>query len=329
VIDLPPKLSLCILTWNVNTQRISDPYRLRKLLEKGVDLIVVGLQEIVDLNAKSMLKNHDNLEDQWESVILQALTFGDLKYCKLSSIRLFGILLFIFVKLEVHSYVEDVMSNKIGTGVLGLGGNKGAVAIRFNVFDRNVVFVCSHLAAHQGNVTDRNADFHKIMSKLTFSETGNNVYKSETPRDSGGSGNGKNITIDSHDVIFWFGDLNYRLDFKDTEVPKVIELIQKKKWNSLVKRDQLFLQIREKKAFVGFKENQIRFQPTFKFVPDSNEYDKVKKRIPSYCDRVLWKVNGKKTQKKIVFDCLGYAALTDQTMSDHKPVVAVFELKMK
>lgn len=36
--------------------------------------------------------------------------------------------------------------------------------------------------------------------------------------------------------IFWFGDLNYRLNMLDSEVRKLIAL---KRWNELIKNDQV------------------------------------------------------------------------------------------
>lgn len=34
-------------------------------------------------------------------------------------------------------------------GVLGVGGNKGAVGVAFSLYRRKVACVCSHFAAHQ------------------------------------------------------------------------------------------------------------------------------------------------------------------------------------
>ncbi len=40
-------------------------------------------------------------------------------------------------------------------GVLGVGGNKGAVAVEFSVHRRKVAVVCSHFAAHQVGMSAR------------------------------------------------------------------------------------------------------------------------------------------------------------------------------
>ena len=65
---------------------------------------------------------------------------------------LVGILLSVFVKKEHFSHVKDVMLDSAGVGVMGVGGNKGGVAIRFGLYDSTVCIVNAHLAAHKNNV---------------------------------------------------------------------------------------------------------------------------------------------------------------------------------
>ena len=40
------------------------------------------------------------------------------------------------------------------------------MAIRFNYLSTSLAFVCSHFAAHQNNISDRNADFEEAAKKL-------------------------------------------------------------------------------------------------------------------------------------------------------------------
>jgi hypothetical protein len=47
---------------------------------------------------------------------------------------------------------------------MGVGGNKGGVAVSFSLFRRRIIVVSSHFAAHQENVEARNADYAKIVS---------------------------------------------------------------------------------------------------------------------------------------------------------------------
>ena len=56
----------------------------------------------------------------------------------------------------------------VKTGMSGKAGNKGGVAIRFLLHSTSVCFVCSHMAAHQTKVQERNQDFHDICSRVQF-----------------------------------------------------------------------------------------------------------------------------------------------------------------
>ena len=54
----------------------------------------------------------------------------------------------------MQTFIGEVTTASVATGVLGVGGNKGAVAVSFSLHRRSVTCICSHFAAHQvaGNV---------------------------------------------------------------------------------------------------------------------------------------------------------------------------------
>jgi hypothetical protein len=94
------------------------------------------------------------------------------------------------VTSSCHCYVIDVRVSTCGVGIGGVMGNKGAVAVRFSIFDSSVCILNSHLAAHQKNVKGnmihviciisslhhfiillsigRNSDFHNICKRLVL-----------------------------------------------------------------------------------------------------------------------------------------------------------------
>ncbi len=89
---------------------------------------------------------------------------------------------------------------------------------------------------------------------------------------------------------FFMGDLNYRVALYG---------------------DELKRQIDESKVFIGFNEQDIHFDPTYKFNVGSSSYNS--KRIASWCDRILYqKYNG--NEKLIRYDKLPFLS------SDHQPV---------
>ena len=63
---------------------------------------------------------------------------------------------------------RDVAVQSVKTGLGGSTGNKGGVAIRLLLHATSICFVCSHFAAGQSGVADRNSDYHDISSRIAF-----------------------------------------------------------------------------------------------------------------------------------------------------------------
>ena len=82
--------------------------------------------------------------------------------------------------------------------------------------------------------------------------------------------------------------------------------------------DQLSKSIASGRAFKGFEEAPIKFNPTYKYVVGSHECDT--SRCPAYCDRVLWRVA---PTSKVAG--LRYDAIDRAVMSDHRPVSALLQ----
>ncbi|KAK8658016.1 hypothetical protein V6N13_036231 [Hibiscus sabdariffa] len=154
----------------------------------------------------------------------------------------------------------------------------------------------------------RNSDVYEIIRRTRFSS----ALDTEQP-----------LTIPSHDQIFWFGDLNYRLNMLDAEVRKLVAL---KHWNELISNDQLHNELSCGHVFDGWKEGVIDFPPTYKYEMDSDRYvgeiprEGEKKRSPAWCDRILWSGKGIKQL------CYQRAELR---LSDHRPVSSMFLLEVE
>ena len=81
-------------------------------------------------------------------------------------------------------------------------------------------------------------------------------------------------------------------------------------------------------CFANFQEKKIEFPPTFKFDPNTHRYDtSTKKRVPSWCDRILHKLD-KKDEPFIVCEQLSYNHIPEFDQSDHKPVYALFQAQV-
>lgn len=108
----------------------------------------------------------------WESHLvktLQKINSGTgYQYVVLRSINLVALAMFVFVRSD---HIENVTRVEIATKKTGLGGltgNKGGIAIRLNYFDTSMVFVTAHFAAGQSNVDDRNRDYNTLHDGLVF-----------------------------------------------------------------------------------------------------------------------------------------------------------------
>ena len=58
----------------------------------------------------------------------------------------------------------------MATGVAGVAGNKGGIAIKMELHGSAIAFVCVHLAAHHGHADQRNANYAQIRDRLIFTE---------------------------------------------------------------------------------------------------------------------------------------------------------------
>ncbi|MFS7933104.1 putative inositol-polyphosphate 5-phosphatase [Helianthus anomalus] len=69
--------------------------------------------------------------------------------------------------------------------------------------------------------------------------------------------------------IFWFSDLNYRINKLDEEVRKLFAM---KQWEQLLYSDQLCKELRRGHVFDGWKVGIIDFPLTYKYEFNSDRY---------------------------------------------------------
>ncbi|XP_053826483.1 synaptojanin-1 isoform X2 [Vidua macroura] len=282
----PKKIRVCIGTWNVNggkqfrsiafrnqtlTDWLLDAPKLAGIHEfqdrknKPVDIFAIGFEEMVELNAGNIVNASTTNQKLWAAELQKTIS-RDYKYVLLASEQLVGVCLFVFIRPQHAPFIRDVAVDTVKTGMGGATGNKGAVAIRMLFHTSSLCFVCSHFAAGQSQVKERNEDFVEISRKLGF-PMGRMLF--------------------SHDYIFWCGDFNYRIDLPNEEVK---DLIRQQNWDPLIAGDQLINQKNSGQIFRGFLEGKINFAPTYKYDLFSDDYDTSEKcRTPAWTDRILWR----------------------------------------
>uniref|UniRef100_A0A671RIE6 Synaptojanin-1 n=1 Tax=Sinocyclocheilus anshuiensis TaxID=1608454 RepID=A0A671RIE6_9TELE len=339
----PKKIRVCVGTWNVNggKQFRSIAFRNHTLNDwlmdapkkaghpefqdgksNPVDIFAIGFEEMVELNAGNIVSASTTNQKLWAAELQKNIS-RDHKYVLLASEQLVGVCLFVFIRPQHAPFIRDVAVDTVKTGMGGATGNKGGVAIRLLFHTTSICFVCSHFAAGQSQVKERNDDYNEIARKLSF-PMGRLLY--------------------SHDYVFWCGDFNYRISIPNEETK---ELIRQQNWDALIAGDQLVEQKNAGQVFRGFIEGKLDFAPTYKYDLFSEDYDTSEKcRTPAWTDRVLWKRrkwNFDKTAEELELNVVGapvneedqypwspgelkYYGRAELKTSDHRPVVAIIDV---
>ncbi|KAK9832480.1 hypothetical protein WJX81_000147 [Elliptochloris bilobata] len=331
-------LEVLCLTWNVNEskpevgktlfQRLAD-------MASGAAAVVVALQEIemgggsvAMAAAKDVLMNRQQERGNanakaWQAAVQTALG-GEAVWPRIGLRQLSGMLIMVFARAHLQMFIGEVATASVATGVLGVGGNKGAVAISFSLYRRSVACVCSHFAAHQGAVEARNANYAAVGQGMRDAE-----------------------------MVIWLGDFNYRIEttFEDAK-----ERARRRMLADLLALDQLKREKDAGRIFRNFNEAPITFLPTYKFDKGSKnpcEYDtSEKRRVPAWTDRIFFRGSrapaedvdsplGSPVQRRpgsplraalatsraqtdaVGVQAIAYDACMDVLGSDHKPVWAV------
>ncbi|XP_010123833.1 PREDICTED: LOW QUALITY PROTEIN: phosphatidylinositol 4,5-bisphosphate 5-phosphatase A [Chlamydotis macqueenii] len=277
------------------------------------DMIAIGLQEV---NSKINKRLKDALfTDQWSELFMDVLS--PFHFVLVSTVRMQGVILLVFAKYYHLPFLQDIQTDCTRTGLGGYWGNKGGVSVRLSIFGHMVCFLNCHLPAHLEKAEQRKEDFATILHMQQF------------------EGHVASGILD-HDLVFWFGDLNFRIESLDIRFVKYA--IDSNILSQLWEKDQLNIAKTTWPVLSGFQEGPLNFPPTFKFDVGTNKYDSsAKKRKPAWTDRILWKIKspsvglgagGRGPSRGVLsVSQLCYCSHMEYTVSDHKPVAAAFAVQ--
>jgi hypothetical protein len=278
--------------------------------------------------------------------------------------------------------------DQVKTGIAGIGGNKGGAGVRLRIFDTPVTFCCAHLAAHASAAAsaERDDNYLTIRDTMAFPPPTTPPPDYELPPVRGAPGRScgadgaaeygarpmdyaRELALVSYSAstatsfghaslmsaphVFFFGDLNYRLNLGRQQVEEEIALFHALGNPSassnavggggdgpdssramilagLLQHDQLTISRARGTAFAEFDEASIEFRPTYKFDAGTSTYDtSEKQRVPAWCDRVL---HARPSQREgggsRSLAVNGYGCTEQLMASDHKPVQASFTLEV-
>ncbi|KAK1426419.1 hypothetical protein QVD17_15090 [Tagetes erecta] len=346
-------VKIMVGTWNVGQGKPCQEALISWVGSQAsdVDILVVGLQEVemgAGFLAMSAAKETIGVEGStngqwWQDAIGKAAGEGS-SFERVGSRQLAGLLIAIWVRKSLRTHVGDLDVGAVACGLGRTFGNKGGVGLRLRVYDRIMCFVNCHLAAHLEAVNRRNADFNHIYRNITFGRSINNASAAvsstaQTLRPSTplaiNPDEGKPDLAEA-DMVIFCGDFNYRL-FGIT-YDEARDFVSQRSFDWLRQKDQLRAEMRSGKVFQGMREALIRFPPTYKFERgkaglggyDSGE----KKRIPAWCDRILYRDNRSSPTSEcglacpVVASVWLYEACMDVVESDHKPVRCKFKVQI-
>ncbi|XP_068639736.1 type I inositol polyphosphate 5-phosphatase 12-like isoform X1 [Aristolochia californica] len=340
-------------TWNVGQERASPDSLISWLgsAASEVGMVVAGLQEVemgAGFLAMAAAKETVGLEGSangqwWLDAIGKTLDEGN-TFERVGSRQLAGLLIAVWARKHLRPNIGDVDAAAVPCGFGRAIGNKGAVALRMRVYDRIFCFVNCHFAAHLEAVNRRNADFDHVYRTMIFSRPSNllNVaaaggVSSAVQLLRGVNAAGMQLEdgrpeLAEADMVVFLGDFNYRLH--GISYDEARDFVSQRSFDWLREKDQLRAEMKAGKVFQGMHEGLISFPPTYKFERhqvglggyDSSE----KKRIPAWCDRILYRDSRTSPVAECTLDCpvitsiLQYEACMDVADSDHKPVRCIF-----
>lgn len=167
--------------------------------------------------------------------------------------KLVGLYSCTFAKSSIRPRMKDVAVSLVKTGFDSEYGNKGAILFRSSIDDSSICFLNNHLAAGEENAEKRAKDIIEILD-ARFPPPSASTRRAYTTLGDGTS-------VMDHELVFFAGDLNFRLTLPRKTVLKAVE---EGKIDELLPYDELRIEMTYNASFRlhGFSEGAITFPPT-------------------------------------------------------------------
>jgi len=202
------------------------------------DIYAIGTQEAERSIQQSLINPS---KAKWEAKLKAALGPS---FELVGAVTLAAIHLAVYAKSHLRrDAIRHVQTCQVPTGIGNALGNKGGTAISLQLGGSSICFVNAHLTAHQHKVAERNADYHRIETALVLrprgrsraSTAGSESSAAAEPAAAERAAASSASSSDDEcpegaaeaaaegatpppaprggfDFVFWFGDLNYRID---------------------------------------------------------------------------------------------------------------------
>ncbi|CAK9031271.1 unnamed protein product [Durusdinium trenchii] len=198
------KLLVAVASWNLHGHPCWEcPATLKGLIQGAStvngeqvhpDIFVFAFQEFAELSASNvvLLSSGDEArQSEFEAKASTALNETGETFVPVRSVGMVGLVVAAFVASRLASSIRSVSAQRIRSGLYGQAGNKGAVAVTFQVEETSICAASVHLESGQQvkKAQERADQLREILHSLC--------------RDKGA------------DLVVLSGDFNFRANFPD------------------------------------------------------------------------------------------------------------------
>ncbi|CEP21683.1 unnamed protein product [Cyberlindnera jadinii] len=173
------ELKLRYITWNLAGEPLytTADNGISELFKGDFDVVYVAFQEVIPLNAKNFRSSQAPV-DSWAEKILSLLGST---YRVINTNKLLGLASILISKKSLFLNFSDIHIDSIGTGVLNLFGNKGAIATSFSIREFNFTLLDCHFAAGESEqfVLKRRRELSAIKSYIKLPQSKGKLVSSD------------------------------------------------------------------------------------------------------------------------------------------------------
>ena len=306
------KINLLCISWNVDDLPIeNNNFDIKQLFVENTLYYDKSLPDMIFISLQKLVKNNQNNENDfhkkrftlWSNLIkfnIQNL-YSNIIYIPFKSVDSLGNCLISFMKYDLQNKITfkdlSTIKNEIEPGNKG---DKGFSYITFQYKGKNISISSSYFNSNIHNNNYRLKQLKNLLNtKINLGLDGEISFK---------------------DSNYWIilGDLNFRVEM---DYEPIMALIEKNNLYEILNNDQFYKNRSMDNDFNLINEGNITFNPTYKFMKDSNNYInvKMKTKIPSYTDRIFYGKNKGITN-------IYYNSINNIKYSSHKPIIGVFEI---
>ena len=154
-------LTMSLVTWNFAEKCPSEKDAAFLKSYRSSDIVVVGVQECEDIKPR---RHEGHRSRAWRA--LQKKIFGKAFKC-VAQHKMGGLQIAVYGNQKACKLIQGMQVLDVACGVGNVLTNKGGICVLLRIKGQTLALINGHFAAHQTKVSERNSDFHRILSSIT------------------------------------------------------------------------------------------------------------------------------------------------------------------